>query len=82
MIEPTDEMVQAFLTGARPSRLWADGDPDWRAGLAAVLAIVARDHVILPRGAQALCCSEHPETPVRWGVCPVCLSQMPPEERT
>lgn len=45
MIEPTDEMVAAFLAEARPSRLWAEGDPDWRAGLAAVLAIVDRDYL-------------------------------------
>jgi hypothetical protein len=86
VIEPTDEMVHAFMRGYADAD---DGSPEvilnWtaeRAGLAAVLAIVARDHVILPRGAQALCCGEHPEVPVRWGECPVCVASMPPEERT
>lgn len=74
MIKPTDEMVQEMYGCRSPEEI--------RRGLAAVLAIVTRDHVILPRGAQALCCREHPETPVRWGVCPVCLAEMPPEERT
>lgn len=50
MIEPTDEMLAAFLAEARPSRLWADGDPDWRAGLAAVLAVVARDRCLEAAG--------------------------------
>jgi hypothetical protein len=49
--------------------------------LADALAIVEREYVILPRGAQPLCCGEHPETPLRWGECRTCLAQIPAEER-
>jgi hypothetical protein len=77
VIEPTDEMIAAFWAGHDDPE---DGGTE--RGLVAVLAIVARDHVILPRGAQALCCREHPDVAVRWATCLVCVADMPPEERT
>lgn len=82
VIEPTDEMIadardaSAALTGHCSTYL------ETKASIRAVLAIVAREHVILPRGAQALCCDDHPEAVIRWGECPVCVAEMPPEERT
>lgn len=46
MIEPTDEMVQAFARVFFTNPL----GEDVRAGLAAVLAIVARDHCLEAKG--------------------------------
>lgn len=43
MIEPTDEMVQAFGHVEFTDNLTEISDPDIRLGLAAVLAIVERD---------------------------------------
>lgn len=84
MIEPTDEMANAGWD-ALPVSAQESGDidlDDMKQVLAAVLAIVERNHVILPRGAQALCCPDHPDVPVRWGECPACVAEMPAEERT
>lgn len=83
-IELTDEMRAAFLADHEDA---CDGIGCGRAAcldvrLAAVLAIVAREYVILPRGAQPICCREHPDRPVRWGQCGECISELPPEDRT
>jgi len=79
VIEPTDEMRQAFREAAEGLCTCA---VCLNHRLAAVLAIVEREHVILPRGAQPLCCGDHPEAVIRWGECPVCVAETPPEERT
>ncbi len=41
---------------------------------------VVREHVILPRGAQPLCCPVHEQTPVLWGTCPECVRVAPAAE--
>lgn len=46
-IERTKEMDDAFY-GAAWHPNWSGGDPDWKAGLDAALAIVERDHMIRP----------------------------------
>lgn len=76
MIEPTDEMRAAVLRW-RPRRGALADDL-----LVELLAIIEREHVILPRGAQPLCCDDHPEAVIRWGTCPVCVAETPPGERT
>lgn len=78
MIEVTNEMVCALNENWPMGVARGEG---MRLGLAAVLAIVQRDHVILPRGAQALCCGDHPDVPTRWGVCPACVALAPDEDR-
>lgn len=52
MIEPTDEMVTAFMRAAAETPVQVAGREllNARAGLAAVLAIVARDHCLERRG--------------------------------
>lgn len=56
MIEPTDEMIAAFEAQGTGGY----GDiTDTRAGLAAVFAIVERDHAIGP----AMCDQPHPTEP-------------------
>lgn len=47
MIEPTDEMLDAYVDAADP---WDDTDGQARARIAAVLAIVGRDRCMEPRG--------------------------------
>lgn len=84
MIEPTDKMIEAGWD-ALPVVVRESGEvdlDDMTAVVAAVLAIVEKDYVVLPRGTQALCCHIHTDHPVRWGTCGKCVAELPPEERT
>jgi hypothetical protein len=55
VIEPTDEMVQLIYERIN---FWDHDDSGIREGLAAVLAIVERDHDVRPRVADAPCTEE------------------------
>lgn len=48
MIEPTDEMVTAFMRAAHAEPVYIAGQevPNVRAGLAAVLAVIEREYVV------------------------------------
>lgn len=50
MIEPTEEMVEAFTDGSWEKPVWMGADfPNVRDGLAAVLAVVERDYALVDR---------------------------------
>jgi hypothetical protein len=81
VIQVTDEMRRAV----RGRMGIPDGvalDPWMEAAIGDVLALVEREYVILPRGAQPICCREHPDRPVRWGQCGECIAELPSEDRT
>lgn len=72
MIEVTDEIVSA-LWRVLPSEVQDGREPaDIRRWAMAVLSAVQIEYAVLPRGAQAMHCSTHPETVLRWGSCPIC----------
>jgi hypothetical protein len=60
MIEPTDEMADAFRRAAWAKPVWIAGQevPNLREGITAVLAIVERDYPIGPIMCDASCPTE------------------------
>lgn len=81
MIELTEEMKAAVKRRmGEPDGVQLD--PWMQAAIGDVLAIVERNHVILPRGAEALCCRDHPHRPVRWGQCGECIAEQRAEDRS